>query len=132
MKTRILVMATVVAIFGATFVLAQGAQPMIRADIPFQFTVGTKVLPAGQYDLAPTPLGDAIRVINAKGGPSCDALVLTRLGGEIHTSPQDSHIVFDKVGGQYTFSELWLPNNDGYLVSLTKEKHTHRTIKVPA
>jgi hypothetical protein len=130
-KTTILVMASVIVLLGATFGLAEGTQPMIRANIPFQFIVGTKMLPAGEYDFTPNALGDAVRVINIKGGPSSDALVLTRLGGEIHASPQDSHLVFDKVGSTYTFSELWLPGNDGFLLNITKEKHEHRTIKVP-
>jgi hypothetical protein len=57
--------------------------------------------------------------------------VQTRLGAAIHTTKQDSHIVFDKVGEVYTLSEVWIPGTDGWLLFSTKGKHEHKTIDVP-
>lgn len=88
------------------------------------------MLPAGEYDFTVDALGAAIRVVSDNKGPSSDALVLTRIGGEIHTTLDDSHIVFDTIGDKCTFSEFWIPGSDGYVVNATKEKHTHKTIKV--
>jgi hypothetical protein len=130
MKVKALVLASVFALIGVTFGFAQ-MNNMPRMYIPFSFTVGGKVLPAGDYDFVRDALDTAIRVVSVKGGPSSDVTVKTRLGAEIHTTANDSHIVFDKVGEVYTFSELWVPGTDGYLVNIIKEKHTHRTINVP-
>jgi hypothetical protein len=57
--------------------------------------------------------------------------ILTLLGAAIHTSKQDAHIVFDKVGEVYTLSEIWIPGEDGLLLVATKGKHEHKTIDVP-
>jgi hypothetical protein len=129
-KTKILVMAGILVLFGATFGLAQLMPKGVRASIPFQFTVGSKVLPAGPYDFGRTDLDAAIQVAGVKGQQSSSVVVVTRLGGEIHTSPQDAHIVFDKVGDKYILSELWLPDMDGFLLNVTKDKHEHHSIKV--
>jgi hypothetical protein len=130
MKIKILVMVGFFMLFGTTFGLTQMISEGVRVDIPFQFTVGNKVLPAGQYNFIKADLDTAIEVVSVKGGPSSNVIVVTRLGGEIHTSPQDAHIVFDQVGDKYIFSELWLPELDGFLVNITKGKHGHRSIKV--
>ena len=64
-------------------------------------------------------------------GANAIAMVLTRLAGGLHTTPQDAHIVFDKVGNNYTLSEIWPLNGDGYLAYMTKGKHEHHTVNVP-
>jgi hypothetical protein len=129
MKTRIAVALGSAVLLATVFGIAQAA-PMIRADIPFPFQVEGKTLPAGVYDFAPSQSEEAIQVFSVKKGPSADALVLTRMGGEIHTTTEDSHVVFDKIGQTYILSELWLPYADGYLLHATKEKHQHRTVSV--
>ncbi len=55
---------------------------------------------------------------------------MTRLSGEIHTTPQDAHLVFDKVGDTYLLSELWIPGEDGYLLQITKGAHEHIVLNI--
>ena len=55
---------------------------------------------------------------------------MTRLSGEIHTTPQDAHLVFDKVGDTYLLSELWIPGKDGYLPQITKGAHEHIVLNI--
>jgi hypothetical protein len=51
------------------------SQPL-RADIPFEFYVGEKLLPAGTYILSPTAQGDAIRISDQKGNESVFIMAL--------------------------------------------------------
>jgi hypothetical protein len=47
--------------FGATDVSGQGK--VLRADIPFEFTVGKQTLPAGEYQITLPATGEASKVI---------------------------------------------------------------------
>ncbi len=128
MKMKIAVTIGLVALLTAAFGLAQTVQSL-RANIPFQFIVEGKALPPGEYNFIRNE--GSFQVVSVKKGPSAVALVITTLGGGIHTTPQDAHIVFDKVGDSYFLSEIWIPQMDGFLLNATKEKHEHRTINIP-
>ncbi len=52
--------------------------------------------------------------------------VLTRLGR--HDRDAEPEIVFDKVGGKFLLSEVWLAGEDGYILLTTKEQHDHRIL----
>ena len=78
MKAKILVLICIIALAGATNGFAQ-LNDVIRVNIPFQFTVGTAVLPAGVYDFSKNKMDTAIYVRSAKkDGPGSDALVMNR------------------------------------------------------
>lgn len=132
MKTKFSLTLAAIALLAVMAVSVQAAQ-VFRVNVPFQFIVKERVLPAGQYDFMPNDNDQAIEIIPVtKGGSPAVTTVVTRLCGEIHTTPKDSHIVFDKIGDTYFLSELWTAGNDGYLLRVTKEKHQHRSITVPS
>ncbi len=130
MRTKITLIFSLFTLLAIT--LAYGQAQLLTANIPFPFIARGKTLPAGEYRFIPDASTDAMRVEGvAKGAVSVLAPIETRLAAAIHTSKQDAHIVFDDVGGVYTLSEVWAPNEDGWLLSTTKGKHQHRTIDVP-
>jgi hypothetical protein len=129
MKAKLAVTIGLVALFAAMLGSSHAA-PIVRANIPFQFIIEGKTLPAGEYDFVRSDNDQSVRIVSLKKGPSADALVLTRLGGGIHSTPKDTHIVFDKLGDTFVFSEFWIPGEDGYLLHSTKEKHSHRSVDV--
>ena len=131
MKTKIAVTIGLVALLVTVLGSAHAAQA-IRANIPFQFVVEGKALPAGEYDFIRSTDDQSIQVIPLKKGPSTAALVLTRMGRGIHTTPGDAHLVFDKVGETYFLSEFWVPELDGFLLHATKEHHEHRSVNIPS
>jgi hypothetical protein len=96
-----------------------------------RFNIEGKTLPAGQYEFFPDVQSSAMRVVGAGKGSSALAMIVTRMAAEIHTTPNDAHVVFDKVGDVYTLSEVWVPGQDGYMLNVTKGKHEHRTVNVP-
>jgi hypothetical protein len=130
MKTRILLAMSLFLLFAVSTVVAQPTASMtLKVNIDFPFTVEGKVLPAGDYQFMRDDTGMAFRV-QGKGKVGALAMIVTRLGGEMHTTPKDSHLVFDKIGDKYLLSEIWLPNEDGYLLLATKGKHEHKTLNV--
>ncbi len=108
---------------------AYGQNAVLRAQIDFPFMVDGRTLPAGTYDFARDDASTIFKVSD-EGKNQAAAPILTRLTMEMHTSPADGHIVFDKIGDAYTLAELWIPGEDGYVLAMTKAKHEHRVINV--
>ncbi len=133
MKTKIAVLAALVVLLATAAGFSQMMEK-VRANIPFSFVVMGKTLPAGEYDFTRIGLDNAIMVspVTAKASSAVEALVLTRLGQAIHTTPKDSHIVFDKVGNTYYLSEFWVSGVDGFVLYVTNQKHEHRSVNVPS
>ncbi len=127
MKTRILLAAVILG--GLGLISAYGQMESIKTTVDFSFSVGGKVLPAGQYEFSRSAEVLIFRV-QGEGMNAAEAPVLTRLAGAIHTTPEDAHIVFDKVGDAYILSEIWIPGEDGFLLAVTKEPHEHIVINV--
>lgn len=128
MRTKVLGTACLFALL----VVSASAQTTVRANIPFAFTAAGKVLPAGQYEFLRQANDTTIRVTGSAKGSSAVAMVVTRLAASIHTTPQDAHVVFDKVGEQHFLSEIWIPGVDGFLLYSTKGKHEHEVVDVPS
>jgi hypothetical protein len=128
LKTKIMLTMSLFALLVVTS--GYGQQSLtVKAKIEFPFTVEGKVLPAGQYEFVRDNLAATFRV-QGEGKIGALATILTRLAGEMHTTPQDAHLVFDKVGDTYLLSEIWFPTEDGYLLLATKGKHAHKVISI--
>ncbi len=107
-------------------------EEIIKSDVPFAFKVGSKTLPAGAYEFQIHRTDDFVSVIGATRAKASEAVepIMTSLAAPSHSTAADAHLVFDKVGGTYTLSELWEPNLEGVLVHATKGKHEHHVIHV--
>ncbi len=118
MKRRVVMAMSLIAFLAVTSGYAQNMM-MVTGKITFPFTAGGKALPAGHYEFVRDGTGSTIRVVS--GGKNMALVpIVTRLSGAIHTTPKDSHIVFDKMGDKYTLSEIWVPGQDGYMLFSTK------------
>ena len=127
MKRRICVRVSLITLLAVS--LGYG-QMLVRANVPFEFTVQGKVLPAGQYQLARESGKEMIRVSGTAKGAFVVTPVITRLSPAVHTI-ENAHLVFDKVGETNYLSELWVPGQDGYLLHSTKGRHEHQVVDVP-
>jgi hypothetical protein len=130
MRAKTLMMVTLSILLLAAFVSAQG-RLAVNAKIPFAFSVEGKVLPAGQYSFAEGPGAASVNVKSSDGKEGVMALIQTRIAAGIHTSTDDSHVVFDKIGNSYFLSEVWVFGVDGYVLNVTKEKHEHVIVNAP-
>jgi hypothetical protein len=129
MRAKLMLLLGILPLLIVTLAHAQTLR--LTAKIPFDFVVEGKTLPAGQYEFTPDDRGLTVNIVGADRKGAAIAAVITRIGGAIHTTKQDAHIVFDDVGGVYTLSEMWHPGQDGWLLFATKGKHQHRTVDVP-
>ena len=101
------------------------AQTRGAAKIDFPFVAGAKQLAAGAYEFA-VDNGKVVLRSNDSKGAMVAMIVITRLGR--HDNDTDTELVFDKVNDKFVLSEIWLGNEDGYLVASTPGNHEHRVL----
>ena len=106
------------AMAGTSFAQSSG----VRATVPFDFTVGTKLLPAGTYTIAPLSGSATVIVIRSHDKPIA-ALSLVHQDG--NKSPNGGKLLFHKYGGQYFLSEI-LSDQAGMNVELSPSKTEKR------
>lgn len=130
MKTKMtLALGLIVLLAAGSALMGQAPARILKAKIDFEFGVAGKVLPMGDYEFVVTGDGQVVRV-QGQGKSVEMANVITRLAAEMHTTPQDAHLVFDVVGTNHFLSEVWIPGEDGYLVHSTKGAHTHKVVNI--
>jgi hypothetical protein len=114
---------------GAGSLRAQAAATQLTVTVAFPFTAGKATLPAGEYIVErDNPTVIHIHNMDTKAAPLAVLMVETRLGA-VPGADRPASLVFDHVGEKYVLSEVWLPGEDGYLVSTTRGTHTHEVLK---
>jgi len=93
----------------------------VQAEIPYEFTFASKVLPAGTYTFSVTNLGFEVK---SATGEVLRAPILSRINGPTEFL-RDGSLVFDKTGGGRILSEVWMPGTDGILLQSTPKTHSH-------
>jgi cytochrome c5 len=99
---------------------------VLRAEIPYEFTFASKVLPAGTYTFSVTNFG--LRAQSATGDVF-SAPIITRLGGPTEFL-RDGALVFEKTDGGRILSEIWMPGADGILLHSTPKDHSHEILLI--
>jgi hypothetical protein len=124
-----LIISTIVAIsFGAALFATTLAAPFtvkIRADIPFDFMVGKKRLPKGEYLIESVSDSGVLTIRNTKKGKAVTF-------NTIKSKPTDSNkskLLFNRYGEQYFLSRIWDPSSETIL-KLTKSKTEKRIAKL--
>jgi hypothetical protein len=79
----------------------------LRADIPFEFRVGTKTLPAGQYYVrAEAPRGYVtIHCFSCKVGMAIMTFAASR------NTSREGKLVFSRYGNSHFLSSVWAPGD---------------------
>jgi hypothetical protein len=124
--TKALLMAAVATLVGATS--RASAQDILEANIPFTFTASGTTHDAGKYEFR---VIDDDQTLEFTGPARTGGFiqVMTRLAAPEPFIP-DGRFVFDRVGDTYFLSEMWLPEQEGFLVHAAKERHTHHVVKL--
>ena len=79
------------------------AQAVIKADVPFDFTVAHGVLPAGEYSIALSTVGDFL--VLSSGQRYIDLIIpMTSASRPDFTATK---LVFHRYGDQYFLAEIW-------------------------
>lgn len=102
------IMILLVAMIGLSSAKAQTvSNQQLIANIPFEFSVGGKTLPAGEYTVRCTnPASDQkVLQLTSKDG---HASVLVQTNSVIGKTNERAKLVFNRYGDRYFFSQAWL------------------------
>ena len=95
----------------------------VHGNIPFNFSAGGKTLPAGAYDVGTLNNGDGkMLLLQARDG---NAHMIVSSNAAIATKcPEKSVLVFNRYGGQYFLSEIWVAGETSgrHLAKSSREK----------
>jgi hypothetical protein len=85
---------------------AQAAPGPIRFAVPFDFAVGTEVLPAGEYSVQPALSDRSDRILlRSRDGRTVTTFFAVAVKAEQASS--QSTLVFKRYGDRYFLSQLW-------------------------
>jgi hypothetical protein len=90
---------------GTSFAQSNG----VRATVPFDFTVGTRLLPSGTYTIEKKSMNENVIVIESHDKPIA---VLSLVNRDSNKSPNGGKLLFHKYGGQYFLSEILCDSED--------------------
>ena len=124
MKRQLLSIVTVLslllAVTGISFAQVPAA---ISVDIPFDFTVGNKPLPAGKYKIRRLSTADTMIIQSAESANSAPFLVH---GGETVKGDATCMVSFNRYGDEYYLSQIW-DGSDNMGKKLLKSKSERET-----
>lgn len=127
--TRRMLLTIVAAAFVALGVSqVAGAQTQYDFKISSSFVANGKTLPAGNYVFSVNPAGDVV-TLESKDTKGSSALLAVETRISERKPLAEPEVVFDKLNSQLLVSELLIPGEDGYLLLVTKAKHTHESTK---
>ena len=106
------------ALAGTSFAQSNG----VRATVPFDFTVGSKLLPSGTYTIKAESKNANVIEIRSHDKPIA---VLSLVHQDGNKSPNGGKLLFHKYGGQYFLSEI-LCDQAGMNVEISPSKTEKR------
>ena len=101
--TRTISLLTVALLSATTGVLAQ--EHAVMASVPFNFTVGTKLLPAGKYTIS-SPSSGVVQIKSADG-QIAPRLVAVQ---SYHESDGGTELIFNRYGDRYFLHRILCPS----------------------
>jgi hypothetical protein len=104
------------ASLGASLV-ARAQQPALKVTVPFNFAVGEKLLPAGNYTITSSSPG--IITVRANDRDYMASIVATHGYNE---SANGSKVVFDVYGDQYFLRHILTPSSHAMNVDIPTSK----------
>jgi hypothetical protein len=117
MKKQAYTMIAMIVLVGSMAVAAKAqtsGRTQLIANIPFQFNVGNKTLPAGEYTVAQVnPASDhAVLQLRSKNGR---ASAIVQMGSVIGKAQESAKLIFNRYGNQYFFAQAWVDgDNTGF------------------
>jgi hypothetical protein len=105
MKRRFFATLSSLTLFTAAGAFAQSTQ-VLKADIPFEFHVGGKTLPAGTYHVRPQIQPGILSIRSAEGE---DGAVVQTNGGGSRRDLDTGKLVFTRYEDTYFLSMVWTP-----------------------
>ena len=124
MKKQILWMTLLLTMFASAAVTAQAqASHGLRANVPFDFVVGDKTIPAGHVSVQGVSAagGGPLAIRNFEQGE-----LAMRAGRPILASDESNQckLVFRKYGTRHYLAQIWIPGYKAWEVMKSKEERS--------
>lgn len=100
---------------------------VLKANIPFGFVVEGKTLPAGDYEFKINEEDNVLVVTNAETRKVTRVALITALATDKTEKPR---LTFDKILDKDYLEAVYPGEGDGFLIKITKPRHTHRIIEI--
>ncbi len=99
---------------------------VLKANIPFEFTVGNKVLPAGEYMISSDGMSPTVQLRGEASHVAALTMVFHRQLASVQDPAGLTKLTFNRYGNRYFLSEV----DDGYLEAgfVVPESHTEREL----
>lgn len=114
MKKQAYTMIALLVLVGGMAVAAQaqrGNHTELLANIPFEFNVGDKTMPAGEYLVSQINPASSLAVLQLRSSDG-KALAMIQMNA-VRSRDERARLNFNRYGGQYFFAQAWMPGNDG-------------------
>ena len=107
---RTFTMLTLVLLLTAVSVCAQSERSGVM-NIPFNFTVQGKTLPAGEYTIEPNRRDyDKVWLVRSKDGGTSVLFATSRV--QARETQEKTKLIFHRYGDQYFLSQIWTPGGN--------------------
>lgn len=96
-----------ICLFAVSSAKAQSTNRLVlKADIPFEFTVGKVRLPAGEYTVrSVSDSSDILQLRSADG----HAGALVQMNSVYGKTDEGAKLIFSRYGSHYFFAQAWMP-----------------------
>lgn len=109
MKSRFLITLAAAVAFASVSGYAQSSS--LRVSVPFEFTVGSTVLPAGDYTVQGIPSVGGVRIQTTSLDSATVVVALRAVRDIVKEQPT---LVFNRYGTSYFLAQVWWPaSTDG-------------------
>ena len=113
MKKQAYTMIALLVLVGSMAVAAQAqtsGRTQLIANIPFQFNVGTKTLPAGEYSVRQVnPDSGGALLLSSRDG---NASVMIQVDSVIGKAQETAKLTFHRYGNKYFFAQAWIDGDN--------------------
>ncbi|HEV7745889.1 MAG TPA: hypothetical protein VGO56_12900 [Pyrinomonadaceae bacterium] len=114
MKKQFQMVVTIIALLIIAGVSSANAQTQPRVQlnvtIPFAFTIGDRVMPAGDYAVRCTNPSSDVKVLQLTSANGHESALL-RTNSVIGRSEDNAKLVFNRYGEQYFLAQVWLASD---------------------
>ena len=129
MRKHAYTMIALLVLVGSMAVAAQAqssGRTELRANIPFEFSVGDKTMPAGEYTVIQiNPSSDRVILqLRSKDGRNTAMIQMNNMIGKANES---ARLVFNRYGSESYFAEAWTSSDaNGLKASKSKAERAAR------
>ena len=117
MKRQAYTLIAMIVLVSSMAVAAQAqnsGRNRLTAYIPFEFNVGDKAMPAGNYTVSQiNPASD--RVVLQLRNEDGSAIAMLQMNEAIRQAPATAKLVFHRYGSQHFFAEAWIDGDSSAL-----------------